>query len=294
MTEYGTTSLDELNYFTCPCPVCSKSDPQNVKALSNTERQTMLAQHNLYTSFSEVRRIKQSITKGRLWEHLELRAHGHPALLRALKHLKKYSEYLETQSPVTKKSGLLFFSSVGLSRPEVTRHRERILRRYSPPEEAKILVLLPQTRMKPFHKSNEHRRALDHLRQVLNHRLNEIHVCAYAAPFGVIPQELGEVYPLSQYEIATPLDAETIEYTATQVSSYVANSSYKAVVLLQDCEVWSGEIAKACEQACGKKKVHFEMVSSKKTWEKTALNNLAAAVQKALARTRSQEDIGQS
>ncbi|MFQ5999472.1 MAG: tRNA guanosine(15) transglycosylase TgtA, partial [Candidatus Bathyarchaeia archaeon] len=150
MTEYGTTKLDELEYFPCSCPVCIRNDPQSVRAMPKIERQEMLAKHNLHASFSELKRIKQAIMEGRLWEHLELRAYGHPALLQALKKLEKYSEYLEKHSPVTKKSGLFFFSSVGLARPEVVRHRIRLFERYSPPRKAKVLVLLPQTRMKPF------------------------------------------------------------------------------------------------------------------------------------------------
>jgi 7-cyano-7-deazaguanine tRNA-ribosyltransferase len=280
MTEYGTTRINELEYFPCSCPVCNKNDPQSMRALPKVERQKMLAQHNLHASFSELKRIKQAIIKGRLWEHLELRAHGHPAILQALKNLKKHSEYLETQSPVTKSKGLFFFSSIGLSRPEVVRHRERLFERYSPPKETKVLVLLPQTQMKPFHKSREHRRALKAIQQRLGDKIGEVHICTYAAPFGVTPQELDEVYPLSQYEIATPFDAETIEYTAKQVSNYIANTNYRGVVLLEDLETWKGKIARACKKACDKKKVYFKALSVENPWNKNALDDLAIMVEK--------------
>jgi len=280
MTEHGTSRLNELEYFPCSCPVCNRNDPQSMRALPKVERQKMLAQHNLHVSFSELRRIKQAIIKGRLWEHLELRAHGHPSILQALKKLKKHSEYLETQSPVTKNRGLFFFSSIGLSRPEVVRHRERLFERYSPPKEAKFLVLLPQTQMKPFHKSREHRRALKTIQQRLGDKISEVHICTYAAPFGVIPQELGEVYPLSQYEIATPFDVESIEYTMKQVSNYIANTNYMGVVLLEDFEVWKGKIVRVCKKACAKKKVYFKALSVENPWNKNALDDFAIIVEK--------------
>ncbi len=280
MTEHGTTRFDELEYFPCSCPVCNKNDPQSMQALPKVERQKMLAQHNLHVSFSELKRIKQAIIKGRLWEHLELRAHGHPAILQALKKLKKHSEYLEKQSPVTKSRGLFFFSSIGLSRPEVVRHRERLFERYSPPKKTRFLVLLPQTQMKPFHKSREHRRALKVVQQRLGDNISEVHICTYAAPFGVVPQELDEVYPLSQYEIAAPFDAETIEYTAKQVSSYIANTNYSGVVLLEDFETWKGKIARTCKKACTKKKVYFKAMSVENPWNKTALEDLAIILEK--------------
>ena len=38
-----------------------------------------------------------------------------------------------------------------------------------------------------------------------------------AAPFGVVPLEFDEVYPLSQHEVALPLDAGTVEYVAAKL-----------------------------------------------------------------------------
>jgi len=281
MTEYGTTKLGELEYFPCSCPVCVKNDPHDVMVVPKAERQKILARHNLYACFSELRRIKQAIVGGRLWEHLELRAHGHPSLLQALKHLRKYEDYLECHSPITKKSGLFFFSSLGLIRPEVVRHRKRLSERYSPPKGARVLVLLPQTQMKPFHKSEEHRRVLKEVQQNLGDKAHEIHVCTYAAPFGVVPTELDEVYPLSQHEIATPLDAETINYTARQVASYIASTNYRQIILLQDLETWKGKMATACRQACRKKVIPLTVLRTKKPWNESALNSLVTAIQKA-------------
>ncbi|MEJ2272950.1 MAG: tRNA-guanine transglycosylase [Candidatus Bathyarchaeota archaeon] len=163
LTESGTNRLDELKYFPCSCPVCSNRDPETIRALQKNERQKLLVEHNLHVSFSELNRIKQAISEGRLWEHIELRAHGHPSLFRALKELRKYTEYLEKHSPITKKSGIFFFSSIGLSRPEVIRHKKR-LTRFSPPTKAKALLLLPQTKKMPFHSSKEHSTLLNKIR----------------------------------------------------------------------------------------------------------------------------------
>jgi 7-cyano-7-deazaguanine tRNA-ribosyltransferase len=271
MTEHGTTKLQELEYFPCPCSMCIKTNPKTVMNVPKTERQEMLARHNLYVSYSELRRIKQAIIEGRLWEHLESRAYGHPALLQALKHLKKYSEHLEKQSPMTKKSGLFFFSSLGLIRPEVVRHRTRLLERYSAPAYAKVLVLLPQTRTKPFHKSKEYRRALKEIQRRIGDVADKIHVCTYAAPFGIIPIGLDEVYPLSQHETATPLDKETVTYVAAQVAEYIETTNYEEVILLQEAETWKGKIATACSQACKKKKIPLTVLRWKKPRNKTTL-----------------------
>jgi 7-cyano-7-deazaguanine tRNA-ribosyltransferase len=257
MTENGTARLSELEYLPCSCPVCAKNTPESLLEKPKQERQRSLAEHNLFVSFAELRWVKQAILEGCLWEHLEMRAHAHPSLLRALKRLKKYEDYFEENSPVTKSSGLFFFDSVGLVRPEVVRHRKRMEEHYSPPARAEVLLLLPQTDSKPFHKSHEWRGVLSKLYQTLNEKSSIVHVCFYAAPFGVVPVELDEVYPLSQHEVVVPLDGEVIAYVAEQVAMHIARTNYRQVVLLDDHEVWGREIARGCERVCKRKGIVF-------------------------------------
>ena len=279
LTASGTARLDELAYFSCSCPVCSKRDPETVKALPEKERQKLLAEHNLYVSFAELRRIKQAIVEGRLWEHMEMRAHGHPSLLQALKRVTKYSEFLEKHSPVTKKGGIFFFSSSGLARPEVVRYRQRLANRYCAPANAKILLLLPQTQTKPFHNSKEYEAILDEIQQKLDQTMDKLHVCTYAAPFGVIPTELDDVYSISQNEIAFPLDSETIIYVAKQVANYIEKTSYGQVILLRDPNVWKGKISAACKRACKKKQVAFTTVTNRDPWAKSTIEQLANIIE---------------
>jgi len=282
MTEYGTEKLRELAYFPCSCPICTGNDPKTLKETTRNEREKLLAQHNLYVCFSEIKRIKQAIVEGRLWEYLEIKAHGHPSLLQALKRIKKYEDYLERNSPVTKRSGLFFFSSAGLTRPEIVRHKKRILANYSPPKEAKILVLLPQTTTKPFHKSEEQRRLRKTIEQEIAVKVSRIHICTYAAPFGVAPAEIDEVYPLSQYEATVPFDAETIDYVTEQIENYIVKTNYDRVILLENSEVWKGKIAAACKKACRKRGLSLTMLKTRRLWSKNALNKILKAIQEAV------------
>jgi 7-cyano-7-deazaguanine tRNA-ribosyltransferase len=258
MTESGTNKLGDLKYFKCSCPVCIKTTPETLLGTPKVARQVMLAEHNLYVSFTELRRIKQAIIEGRLWEHLELRMHGHPSLLQALKRVGKYKKYLEKHSPITKRSGFFFFSSVGLSRPEVVRHRIRILERAS--SEANTLILFPQSETKPFHMSIEHRTILEKIQHRLVKDADTVQRCTYAAPFGVIPTELDEVYPLSQYEIVTPFEAETIHYVAKQVADYLERNSFERVILVHDAEKWKGTVVAACRRVCKKNNISLEVL----------------------------------
>jgi 7-cyano-7-deazaguanine tRNA-ribosyltransferase len=260
MTENGTWRLDELDYFPCSCPRCSAETTGELKEKPKREREVFLAEHNLYVCIAEMKRIKQAIRNGRLWEHAEMRAHAHPALFSALKKLRSYADFLEVTSPAVKGSGLFYFDSVGFVRPEITRYRKRLMERYSPPGKARVLLLVPQTRNKPFHRAPEFKMIRELLRRLGEDWASKIHICVYAAPFGVIPLELDEVYPLSQHEVSLPLDLETIDYVADHTARYIKQTTYISVVLLSDVKLWKDTVQKACMRACEEKGLLFETV----------------------------------
>jgi 7-cyano-7-deazaguanine tRNA-ribosyltransferase len=116
------------------------------------------------------------------------------------------------------------------------------------------------------------------VRQVLNKiekdNSSKVHVCFYAAPFGVIPMELDEVYPLSQHETALPLDRETVDYVASQVAGYIKSTNYNSVVLLNDPKNWSTNVVKSCRKACENKNVKFDSVTVKVQDRKDILTRL--------------------
>ena len=276
MTEYGTFRLEELEWLPCSCPICTRHDAEDLREMPKNEREKLLAEHNLYVCFEELRRVKQAIVEGRLWEHLEMRCHSHPALLSALKKLGKYADYIEKHTPVTKKSGLFYLGHLDLTRPEVIRHRRKIMKNYSPPERAKILVLLPQTKEKPFHKAGEQKRFRKLIENKLGERAEKLHVCTYAVPFGVVPNEIDEIYPLSQHEAAVPPDIEIIEYVAQQVANYIERTNYEKVFLL-DIEEWKGRIEASCRSVCKKKRIKLFTFKAEK-WDRLAAENFAGLI----------------
>ncbi|MFZ7138187.1 MAG: tRNA guanosine(15) transglycosylase TgtA [archaeon] len=283
LTDSGTKRLSELEYFPCSCPVCSKTDPKTVRELSKDERHRLLSEHNLHVSFGELRRVKQAITEGRLWEHMEMRAYGHPSLLQALKKVKTYSNYIEKHSPVHKKGGVFLFNSTSLARPEVVHYQKRIVSRYNPSQEAKLLLLLPQTIKKPFHTSKEHETLLQNIHEKMPDKVDSIHVCTYTAPFGVVPTELDDVYPVSQSIMTAPFDDETISNVAQQTQNYLMATNYKNAVLLREPKVWKGKVLSACKRACKKKQIPLEVVEGKEPWEENSIAHLIEVINEILS-----------
>jgi predicted RNA-binding protein len=135
--------------------------------------------------------------------------------------------------------------------------------RYAQPDGTKTLLLFPQTRTKPFHRSQEYKRIAKAFRQQSRAK-NEGHTCFYAAPFGVIPLELDEVYPLSQHDTVIPLDKETVAYVADQIVEYINRTSYKKAILIDDEDTWGKTIEKMCKRACVRRRISFQALSLKK------------------------------
>jgi 7-cyano-7-deazaguanine tRNA-ribosyltransferase len=253
MTEQGTVRVSRLKYFPCSCPVCLSMSPKEMGDLPREEARVLIAEHNLHSCMTEIKRIKQAIEDGRLWELLEVRSRSHPALLNAFKHFKKYEEFLESRSPISKSRGFFHLGSTGLYRPEVIRHVRRIADRYKPLlNERKVLLLIAQPRRRPFHRSPEIRRILFGLSKRLDGLSNRVQICFFTSPFGVVPMELDEVYPLSQHQSVVPSDIETINFVEDEVSKFILRFGhlYLGVVVLNNREVWGDGVSQKCGEAC--------------------------------------------
>jgi predicted RNA-binding protein len=200
-------------------------------------------------------------------------------LLEALRRLELYESYLERHSPVTKERGIFYFGGTSLSRPEVVRHRSRMESNYSKPSAAELLMLLPFPPTKPFHKSEQLKLLMDKLEDRLGTRSHVFHLCVYGAPFGVVPLEIDEMFPLSHFEGALA-DEESMRYVISQVEDYVKRQGYGGVVLHRD-EGWN-ELHRACERACRELKMPFFTTSGMaEPWSEEALEELLKLAEEA-------------
>ncbi|MEM2896805.1 MAG: tRNA guanosine(15) transglycosylase TgtA, partial [Candidatus Bathyarchaeia archaeon] len=211
LTQSGTFKLEELKYFPCSCPVCSKYTPKEVYGFEKDLKEKLLAKHNLCVSLEEIKRVKQAILDGRLWELIEQRARAHPSLLQALLKLRKYEKIFKKYGPSVKNKGIFYFGREGLVRPEIVRAKDSILKNYKKPRGKKVLVLLPQTNTRPYHEDPHIKRMIDKLG-----KRNKLHLCMYAIPYGAVPIEIDDVYPFSQTETASPPDFETVQSSIEQ------------------------------------------------------------------------------
>mgnify|MGYP001029503722 FL=1 len=270
LTESGTLRLDELEHLPCTCPICARVSPSQLRETGRKLREKLLAEHNLHVCMEEMKRVRQAIFEGRLWELVELRAHCHPSLLQALKRVGSYSGFLEKHSPSTKRKGLFYFGYEGLARPEITRYKKRLFERYKPPTKANVLVLVPYQNDKPYHKSRPIRRILQEVSEKRG-----VHVGVCAPPFGIVPIEIDDMFPVSQTEMPFPPDEKTVERTLESIVAYIAKSSYKSVTIHGRFEPHFEKLRDLCEKACKDARKKFEVsYSGTEFWTDQALERL--------------------
>jgi len=214
ITSEGSMKLSELEYFPCSCSQCSRYDPQELKNLNQYERIKVLSEHNLWICFQEIRRIKEAISEGRLWELVHARSLQHPMLHTAFKTMKKFCIDIERLSPVTKRKGLFTFNYLDSYRPEVVRHIQRFFRRCTS-EKTKFIVFCPYF-------PNIRGDIVNRLKKITNEcRRQQIRLIYYGYPYGIIPVELDDVYPLGQTTLSLPLDGESREFVSKNIKKYL-------------------------------------------------------------------------
>ena len=198
MYEDGTRHLVDLVDNPCGCEVCVKHTPAELRALPEKERERALGIHNLHVSFAEIRRVREAIRAGRLWELATARCKTHPALMDGLRRALDHAAWIETLEPISKPNAFFFTSGSSARRPESLRVRERLLSRWSP--RGRDVFLLPTPDRKPVGEAY-----LDVLPRLAGRDV----VAAARSCFGPTPFELDGTYPFAQSVEPQELDVET-------------------------------------------------------------------------------------
>ncbi|HEC81297.1 MAG TPA: tRNA guanosine(15) transglycosylase TgtA, partial [Thermoplasmatales archaeon] len=194
---WGTEKLEELEELPCSCPICSGFTAKELKNLEEKERVRNIALHNLYVSFAEMKRIRNAIRNGTLWELVEQKASCNPALFDGLRVLegKESKEWLERFEPLSKPGALMYTGTHTVHRPLVYRYQKRLLERYRV-HSSKYVVILPET-TKPYSRSY-----LERFRKIDGDII-------VSSPFGPVPLLLDEIYPIAQSVFPIEINEES-------------------------------------------------------------------------------------
>ncbi len=211
----GTEKLDDLTELPCSCPICSKYTLLELKKLDEKEKIREIAKHNLYISFTEIKKIRNAIRNGSLWELVERRANSNPYLLDALKVLEigKNKLWLEQFEPVRKINALFYTGNHTIHRPLIYRCHNRLLNRYS--------ALFKETVIFPDGKKPYFRFYYKQIQDIFR-KNNEINILI-DAKIGPVPLELDEMYPYAQSIFPKITDDETGKHVTKILEKFIKN-----------------------------------------------------------------------
>ncbi len=226
-TSEGTVELENMEEFPCLCPACEGITPRQVSRSSPRDREAILSQHNLQACFSELRRVREALRSGRLWDLLEHRAHTHPALKRCLDRIATHSDKIEPFTPLVKSRGIFYFGAQSDKRPEIRRYSLRLDR--LKPERGKALLLLPGRWRRPYREDPRYRSTVSRFQDDKRFR-----ILFYSIPFGPVPLELDETFPVAQTESMDPRDPGLYEAKAEKVARLVRRLSPRLVFLSKE------------------------------------------------------------
>jgi 7-cyano-7-deazaguanine tRNA-ribosyltransferase len=225
MLPSGTVHLKNLEELPCNCPICSKYTPEQIKSQNKNKRVTLLMHHNLWVSISEIRRVRQAITEGKLFELTAYRARGHPSLYEAFQVMLDYYDFIERFDPLSKGSSIFYTGPETTRHPRLERFHQRMMERY-PYRKTRTLLLISTPGDRPFSDIA----AL--LANEVKQRTPEELLLFFVTPFGIVPWELEHVYPAQQCIFPRILDFDTLSIVKKRVSNVIQSISYDKLILI--------------------------------------------------------------
>ena len=227
-TDMGTKKIDELDYLPCVCKICVEHTVKEIKSLAKIEKTRTIAIHNLYMLWKEIQSTKLAIKEGRLWEYIGNRTRIHPKLWDSFIHLSENEFLFENKNPRFKKKGIFFSSFPDNRRPEVLMVNNKT-KNFLMQNKNKIIIILPLTQRRYSLYNNR-----------LLKKLNEINIEALIGyiipPFGFIPYQLTDIYPISQMEISENMhnESNTIKQTIEFIDQQFKIIKPKHIYLVTD------------------------------------------------------------
>ena len=232
MTEFGVYRLKDLEYLPCNCPICSRYSIDEIRNMGKRERTRVLALHNLYVIERIIRRIKQAIREGRLWEFLEEVSRRHPQAYSAFRKMINYYTYLEKFTPRVKGivRGIKVYSEESLYNPKIARFRDRSVNLRLPSPS----IYNSRVRFYPISRNTEC-------------ASSEKEFKVYYGPYiGVIPAPLCGIYPSTQFDYPTIVPNTIIEDLVLLLLRYISklrSSGFRYITIMYDNNLeWSVKV----------------------------------------------------
>ncbi len=219
MDVTGTHRLQDMQSLDCDCPACRGMTIEELRRMDKSKRSKVIAEHNLHQIVREIATVRRYIREGRLWELAEMRCRAHPALLDGLRRLREYQGQMELYDPISREGAVFYTGPESRNRPVYKRYLDRIGSRYVPAtDRAALFEDIPgKPYSRPYAEQFARARRAGYTPIVVS-------------PWGPVPAELDEIYPLAQSLFPSIPDAETETESERLTFQFLSVAGFKGAV----------------------------------------------------------------
>ena len=219
MDVTGTHRLQDMQSLDCNCPACRGMSIEELRRMDKSKRSKVIAEHNLYQITQELATVRRYIREGRLWELAEMRCRAHPALLDGLRRLREYQGQMELYDPISRDGAVFYTGPESRNRPVYRRYLDRLGTRYIPATDK--AALFEDTQGKPYSRP--------YAEQFAKAR-RAGYTPIVVSPWGPVPAELDELYPLAQSLFPSIPDSETETESERLTFQFLSKAGFKTAI----------------------------------------------------------------
>lgn len=209
MTLDGTKHIEDLHELPCTCPICSAYSAREIQEYHCSKQKPernkgieLIARHNLYVSFGELKTVREAIRGGVLWDLVEKRIRAHPKLLKAYQLISEHGPYFESMEPSERNEAPFYMGNNSFNRPIFYRTSKRLLNNYGLKKNS-IIYLIPEIDATLYNSPSLREWTRCITKKIIKARSDDekpTELLFVSNLFGLIPLPLVDVYPFSQRE----------------------------------------------------------------------------------------------
>ena len=243
----------EMNSIECDCRICQNVDlfemqqalaeNGSYRVLSSgrykSEFYADIALHNLEMDYKTLNTMTEAINADESMEALVQYAESNPEISRALEWLATKDDVLKARirrtvfvrerrtayDPAHDRQ-LTFLADKPTIRLSYTPDSFRIPEDYRPPQDKRILLIIPCSADKPYSRSRTHRILMDRLLKAFSTKVNLIHKVTLSGLYGPVPEEFETEEPVLKYEFRlVPQDYKQTLLCTQRIRAYLEKYS---------------------------------------------------------------------
>jgi archaeosine synthase len=216
----------------CSCSACSPIE--NLRELTDKELIETLTLHNVSVFKTILSECVHAMSTGTLRGLVESYTHANPGVAVLLRKIdKQLYSFLEEFTHTIGSEIVPLIGPESYHAPAIRRFRERVLERYQPTSQKRVILFLPCSARKPYSDSRSHRRFAKVIQSSLGRARVNLAEVILTSPLGVVPRELERIYPASKYDIPVTgdWDAEELDIASHALIQHLSKFDESATIV---------------------------------------------------------------